>query len=78
MFEPTQPGQQTQSTTSVARPNKKCWIAHNWAEAHHWVQCYSLNNFISHWYKVSNFHWTTLMQDALDVTGAGYEYNFVW
>jgi len=31
MFEPTQPAQQTRPT-SVARPNKKCWTAHNWAE----------------------------------------------
>jgi len=34
MFDPTQPTQQTRSTkTSVAGPNKKCWTAHNWAEA---------------------------------------------
>ena len=78
MFEPTQPAQQTQPRTSVARPNKKCWTAHNWAETHHWAQCYSLNNWLSHWCKVSSFHWTTLMQDALDVTGAGYEYDFIW
>jgi len=33
MFDPTQPAQQTRPTTSVARPNKKCWTAYNWAEA---------------------------------------------
>jgi len=33
MFDPTQPAQQTPpTTTSVARPNKKCWTAYNWAE----------------------------------------------
>jgi len=52
-------GQQTQPT-SVARPNKKCWTAHNWAEAHHWTQCYSWNNWISHWCKASSLYWTTL------------------
>jgi len=30
MFDPTQPAQQARPTTSsVARPNKKCWTAHN-------------------------------------------------
>jgi len=48
------------------------------AEAHHLAQCYSLNNWISHWCKVSSFQWTTLMQDTLDITGAGYEYEFIW
>jgi len=34
MFDPTQPAQQTRpAKTSVAQPNKKCWTAHNWAEA---------------------------------------------
>ena len=75
VFDSTQPPQQTQPTTSVARPNKKCWTAHNWAEAHHWTQRYSLNNWISHWYKFSSFRWTTLIQDTLDITGAGYEYD---
>jgi len=79
MFDPTQPAQQTWPTaTSVARPNKKCWTAHNWAKAQHWEQCYSLNNWISHWCKVSSFSWTTLMQDTLDIAGAGYEYDFMW
>jgi len=41
-------------------------------------QCYSLNNWISLWFKVSSFHWATLMQDALDITGAGYEHDFIW
>jgi len=44
--------------------------------AHLWAQCYSLNNWISHWCKVSSFHWTTLMQGILDITGAGCEYDF--
>jgi len=52
MFDPTQPAQQTRpTTTSVARPNKKCWTVHNWAEAPYWAQCYSLKNWISHWCK---------------------------
>jgi len=38
---------------------------------------YSLNNWISHWCKVLSFHWTTLMQDTLDITGVGYEYDFI-
>ena len=140
LFDPTQPAQQRRPTTSVARPNKKCWTAHNCAEAHHWAQYYSLNNWISLCCNVSSFHWTTLMQAApsprvvgglapqkiskppqietqntinqlsfcqllecqappykrkapllktfwrrfwmqdtlLDITGAGYEYDFVW
>jgi len=78
MSEPTQPGQQTQLTTSVARHTKKSWTAHNWASAHPWVQHYSLKKWISHWCKASCFHWTTLMQDTLDVTGASYEYDFIW
>jgi len=45
-------------------------MAHSWAEAHHWAQCYSLNKRICHWCKVASFHWTTLMQDTLDITGA--------
>jgi len=67
MVDSTQPAQQARPTTptSVARPNKKCWTAHNWAETQHWAQCYSLNNWISHWCKVSGFHWTTLMQDTV-------------
>jgi len=73
MFDPTQPAQQTRPT-SVARPNKKCWTAHNWAEAH----CYSLNKGISHWCKILSFHWTTLTQSTLDIAGAGYEYDFIW
>ena len=54
--------------------------AHNWAEAQHWAQCCSLNNWISHWCncEVSCFHWTTLMHDTLDITGAGYEWDFIW
>jgi len=24
------------------------------------------------------FHWTTLIQDTLDIIGAGYEYDFAW
>jgi len=52
MFDPTQPAQQTRPTTaSVARTNKKCLTAHNWPEAPYWAQCYSLNNWISHWCK---------------------------
>jgi len=62
MFDPTQPAQQTRPTSRVAQPNKKCWTTHNWTEAHHWAQCYSLNNWIFHWCKVSSFHWSTLMQ----------------
>ena len=78
MFDPTQPAQQTRpTTTSVARPNKKCRTAHNWAEAPYWAQCYSLNNWISHWCKFWVFigqfwckiHW---------IVGAGYECNFIW
>jgi len=43
MFDSTQPAaQQARPTTSVGRPNKKCWTAYNWAEAHHWARCYSL------------------------------------
>ena len=45
--------------------------------AHHWAQCYSLNNWISHWCKVSSFRWTTLMQETRDITGAGYECDFI-
>jgi len=80
MFEPTQPAQQTQLTTSVARPNTKSWTAynHNCAEAHHWAQCYLFNNWISHWCKVWSFHRATLMQDTLDIAGAGYEYDVTW
>ena len=79
MFDPTQPAQQTRpKTTSFAQPNKKCWTAHNWAQAPLWAQCYSINNWISHWCKVSKFHWTTLMQNTLDITGAGHEYDFIW
>jgi len=49
VFDSTQPAQQTRPTTaSVARTNKKCLTAHNWAEAPYWAQCYSLNNWISH------------------------------
>jgi len=49
MFNSTQLAQQTRpTTTSVARPNKKSWTAHIWAEVHHWAQCYSLNN----WFRV--------------------------
>jgi len=33
MFEPTQPAQQTRSTTTVAQPSEKCWTDHSWAEA---------------------------------------------
>jgi len=78
MFDPTQPAQQTRpTTTSVARPNKKCGTAHNWAEAPYWAQCYSLNNWISHWCKFWVFigqfwckiHW---------IVGAGYECDFIW
>jgi len=42
MFDSTQPAQKARPTTSVARPNKKCRRAHNWAEAQHRAQCYSL------------------------------------
>jgi len=36
MFDLMQPAQQTPPiTTSVARPNKRCWTSHNWSEAHH-------------------------------------------
>ena len=55
---------------SAERPN-------NCGEAHHWPQCYSFNNWISRWCKVSSFHWTTLMQDTLDIIGVGCEYDFV-
>jgi len=79
MFDSTQPAQQARpTTTSVARPIKKCWTAQNWAEAHNWAQCYSLNNWISHWCKVSCVDWTTLTQDTLDITGASYDYDFIW
>ena len=64
--------------TTVARLNKKCWMAHNWAEVHNWAHYYSLHNWISHWCKVSYLHWTTLMRDTLDITGAGCEYDFIW
>jgi len=78
MFHPTQSAQQTRATaTSVARHNKKFWTAHNWAQVTT-GQCCLPNNWISHWCKVSSVHWATLMQDTLDITGAGYEYNFVW
>jgi len=59
-------------------PIKMCWTVQNWTYAHHWVQCYSLNNRISHWCNVSSFHWTTLMQDTLNITGAGDESDFMW
>jgi len=79
MFDLTQPAQQTRPTaTSVARPSKKCWTVHNWADALHWAVLFVKNNWISHWCKVSSFHWTTLMQNTLDITGAGYEYDFIW
>jgi len=29
MFDSTQPAQQARPTTSVARPNKKCWTANH-------------------------------------------------
>ena len=65
----TQPALQTRpKTISVARPNKKCCGP----------QYYSLNNWISHWCKVLSFHWTTLMQDTLDITNVGHEYDFTW
>jgi len=33
MFDSTQLEHHTRpTTTSVARPNKKCWTAHNWTE----------------------------------------------
>jgi len=49
MFDSTQPEQEAwPKTTSVARPNKKYLTAHNWTEAHHWAQFYSLNNWNSH------------------------------
>ena len=58
--------------------------AHNWAEAQHWAQCCSLNTEhsavrISHWCncEVSCFHWTTLTHDTLDISGAGYEWDFM-
>jgi len=34
-----------------------------------------VNNSMTHWCKLLSFHLTTLMQDALDVTGAIYEYE---
>ena len=37
-----------------------------------------VKNWISHWCKVSCFHWTTLMQDTLVITCPGYEYGFIW
>jgi len=56
--------------------------AHNWAEANSLLttgaQCYWLNNLVSHWCKVLSFYWTTLMQDTLDITGAGYECDLTW
>jgi len=58
------------------RRSKHGWTAHNWAEVHHSAQCYSLNNWIPHWCKVSSFNWTTLVQGTLDITG--YEYDFIW
>jgi len=78
MFDSTQSAQQSRPITSFARPNEKCSTAHNWAEAQHWTQCYWLSNWISHWCKVSCFHWTTLMQDTLVITCPGYEYGFIW
>jgi len=77
MSDRKQPAQQTRPTiTSVERPNKKFWTAHNWAEAPtgNCVIC----NWISHWCKVSRFHCTSLMKDTLDITGAGYECDFIW
>jgi len=70
----------SRSTTSVARPKKKCRTTHNWAETYSLPtigeQCYWLNNWFSHWFKVLSFQWTTLMQDTPDIAGAGYEYDF--
>ena len=41
------------TTIDSVRLNRKCWKAHNWAEDHSLtttgVQCYLLNNLISHW-----------------------------
>jgi len=77
MFDSTQPAQQTRPT-SVARPNKKYSERPiTGPRPSQWAQCYSLNNWISHWCKVSSFHWTTLRQDTLDIAGAGYEYDFL-
>jgi len=39
------------------------------------IQCYWLNNWISHWRKLLSFHWTPLMQDTLVISSACYEYN---
>jgi len=57
-------------------------MAQNWAETHSLpttgAQYFWLNNRISHWWKVSSFLWTTLMQTAPGITGAGYEYDLTW
>jgi len=70
MFNSTQPAQQARPTTNISQPNEKCETAHNWADAQHCAQCYSLSNWISHWCKVSldnsDARWPTL-----DITGAG-------
>ena len=42
MFDTTQSAEQTRPRTCVARPDKKCWTAHNWAFA----QCYSITGFL--------------------------------
>jgi len=89
MFYPTQPGASRwflhtmrPTTMCAAQPSKKCWMAQNWTEAHSLpttgVQCYCLNNWILHWWKLLFFCWTTLAQDAPDITGADYEYYFAW
>ena len=50
--------------------------------SHHRIKPYFCSkpkqNFLAIWRKVLSFHWTTLMQDALDIPGAGCECHFTW
>jgi len=78
MFDPTQQAQQRRpTTTSVVRPIKSAERP-TIRPRPNTGQCYSLNTWTSHWCKVLSFHWTALMQDTLDITGAGCEYDFIW
>jgi len=59
MFDSTQPAQQTGPQQQVLRgPIKSSERLTIGPTPNHWEQCFSLNNWISHWCKVSSFHRT--------------------
>jgi len=68
---------------SVSQPSGKCWIAHNWGRspqfADHWRTVLLIKQLVFlHWWQMLSFHWTTLIQGAPDIPGAGYECGFTW